>query len=417
MANGYTQVLCFPPRYGIWTSILPLVLIAIFVCRNLKYFKTGKKKAFYVFLILLSWIALQTIKYKRFELMNLFLIYNFLLAYILATVYGKKLIILYERFITFFSMISIVVWFFYNIFTEGTLFFFSLFAIRRFGLQAYSGFVCNLATSHDLLGFRNTGMAQEPGFWASFVIIGLFFNLLIHNYNFRNKSFFILLLALITSQSTTGYSAFLVIVLLIILNSKKARLFMIFLSIVTLPAIISLPFMKEKMEDKAYSEESIMYIAHTSNYLNQTSGETFVPQRFDGFVFELMNFLYDPILGYGTKGDQNFISQTISPNISCSNGNIKVFSRYGIILGLLFYIALFLSSRVIWRNCSFSNSVLWILLYLTLGMSYELTTLPILLSIWFLSVFSYRLPIRFSRLKRRRIKRLQPISQSKVLEN
>lgn len=387
MANGYTQVLCFPPSKGIFSSIFPLILTAILVLRNRSKFR--QNKGLYIVLsLVICWIAGQFQKYHKFELMNLFLIYEVVMAYILAIVYKEKIIVLYERYITYFASISIFVWFFYNLFTEWTISFFSLFSVKANGLLVWAGYLCNLCKQTDVLGFRNTGFAQEPGFWASFVIIGLFFNLLIHNYRFQNKSFFILLFSLVLSQSTTGYAAFGVIILAIVLNNKRSRKILIFFTILLLPFIVTLPFMKEKIIEKTYSEDSKNYIEHTANYLNENKdGETFVPQRFDGFVFETMNFLYDPLLGYGTKGDQSFVSENISPNISCSNGNIKVFSRYGLILGSLFYIGLFFSGYVLWRRYTLGCAFLWILLYLTLGMSYELTTIPLLLAIWQIGVF------------------------------
>ena len=387
MANGYTQVLCFPPSMGLWTFFIPIILTVKLVLRNKQCFKDTINLKIIIFIISI-WIILQSLKYGKIEPMNLFFLYNVVMAFIICRVYGMRTFIMFEKCMVILATISLPIWFLYNIIPSLIDFIFSIFGIECQGTLLWSGFIYNIASSSDFLGVRNVGFAQEPGHWASFLILGIFINLLINDFNYRNKSFIILLLALITSQSTTGYSTFLFIVVLIIFMGSQHRLLLILGSLIVIPSIIALPFMREKMEKYAYSEDSIDMIQYNGDYIEKEGGEAvFVPQRFDGFVLEALNFINDPIIGYGVKETNSYVAKTISPYVSCSNGNVKVFSRYGVILGFLFFIMLYRSGKELTVKHSKRISLSWIGIYVLLGMSYEFTTIPLLLSFWGMSYF------------------------------
>lgn len=387
MANGYTQVLCYPPSKGLWTFFVPVILTFFLVKRNLHKIE-NLSVLIKSLLLVLIWIFAQSYKYGKIEPMNLFLLYNICIAFVICRVYGARAFVMYEKCLVILAAINLPVWAIYTIAPESTLSLFSTFGLEGIGTLKYSGFIFNLASSSDFLGFRNVGFAQEPGHWASFLIVGLFFNLLINNFQYRNKSFFILLASLITSQSTTGYSAFGIILFMIIFGIKRSRFILIIGALVLIPVVIGLPFMQEKIEKNSYNNESIENARYNGEYIEKEGGKAiFVPQRMDGFVFELMNFTHDPLIGYGMKETNNYISKTVSPYISCSNGNIKVFSRYGILLGIIFYFFLIKTGNILVNYKKRLVSISWLLMYLVLSMSYEFTTIPLLLSFWMYSLF------------------------------
>lgn len=312
------------------------------------------------------------------------------MAFVFCRVYGIRSFAMYEKCLVILAALSLPVWALYTLTPETMLSLFSVIGIKCEGTLEYSGILCNLASSQDFLGFRNVGFAQEPGHWASFLIIGMFINLLINDFNYRNKSFFILLAALITSQSTTGYSSFGIILLMIIFSAKRSRIFLIVASIFVIPSVVALPFMREKIEKYAYTNESVENARYNGEYLERNDDNAiFVPQRMDGFAFELMNFVNDPLMGYGIKETNSFISKTVSSRISCSNGNIKVFSKYGLFLAILFYSFLFKTGYILVSRKRKLVLLSWIILYLALGMSYEFTTIPLLLSFWIFSLLGY----------------------------
>lgn len=389
MATGYTQVLCYPPSKGLWTFFIPILLTYFLIKRNKKCFR-NTSVCFKALLVVIVWIVAQYFKYGKMEPMNIFLLYNICMAFVFCRVYGMRSFAMYEKCLVILAALSLPVWALYTLTPETMLSLFSVIGIKCEGTLEYSGILCNLASSQDFLGFRNVGFAQEPGHWASFLIIGMFINLLINDFNYRNKSFFILLAALITSQSTTGYSSFGIILLMIIFSAKRSRIFLIVASIFVIPSVVALPFMREKIEKYAYTNESVENARYNGEYLERNDDNAiFVPQRMDGFAFELMNFVNDPLMGYGIKETNSFISKTVSSRISCSNGNIKVFSKYGLFLAILFYSFLFKTGDILVSRKRKLVLLSWIILYLALGMSYEFTTIPLLLSFWIFSLLGY----------------------------
>ena len=387
MANGYTQVLCFPPSEGIVSFIVPFILTFILIYRNPHAFSNNK--IFYKIIgLVLLWVFLQVIKYEHFNAMNMFLFYNFCLAYVIAKVYGKYAMNLYDKDLTILCIISLIVWLIYNVAPSPTTSFFQKFFMEEKGTATANAFLVGLASSKDILGYRNLGFGQEPGFFASFIILGMFFNLIINKYKVLNRNFIIQLITLITTQSTTGYASFLIIVLLIVANGKASRYITIALVAILLPTIIALPFVGDKIKDTQSNQSTIDNVVWNADYIEQNGREgVFVPQRFDGFALELMNFEHDPILGYGVKGEKtSYVSTNLSPLISCSNGNIKVFSRFGLIFGLFFFFVLYHSGLYLCDNNKKSGWI-FLLMYLFLSMSYDISTIPLLLSFWFMLPF------------------------------
>ena len=385
MSNGYTNVLCFPPSEGLITVFIPLVLLTILVLRNLDCFH-GKTPILIISLVLFLWIFLQYLKYRIFYDMNLYLILDVYIAFILARIYGYKTIVLFERNVVFLSVVGLLFWGIYNIYP----------AIADYLKVSYHHprtlvtniFIYSFANSEDILGFRNAGFASEPGIYAVFLIMAMFFNLKLNEYNFKNISFFILFISLITTQSTTGYLSFVCIIIVILFKSHINKVIASASIAIMIPIVLSLPFMLEKIENYISTDESIAHIEETAGILETSYGNSaYVPQRFDGFVLESWNFLHDPLLGYGIKyNETSYVAQTISPLIYCSNGNIKVFAVFGLFIGAIFFYYLYKSGVFLFNEKKIAWTFLFMFVVIT--MSYDLTTIPLLLSIWWISLFS-----------------------------
>ncbi len=388
MANGYTQVLSYPPSKGLWTFFVPVILTITLVVRNVKKFRSNKR-LYLVLCIVCIWVVFQGIKYMHLFAMNLFLLYNIVMAYIFVKVYGYGIIVLYERYVTKLSLIGLFVWIIYNLAPELLINFTNYFSVKCSGTLISNFFIAGLASSSDFIGFRNAGFAQEPGMYASFVIIAMFFNLILNGFNYKNRSFIILFLSLITTQSTTGYLAFFLIVFFYTLNVKTSRLYVILFLLLTLPSIIALPFVGDKIKHYMPQKDSIENIVWNGEYIeNNIDGAVFVPQRLDGFILECMNFLFDPWLGYGVKKEYtSYVSTHLSRYISCSNGNISIFSRFGLFMGIFFYLILYRTGKLLDSVGNVKASLSFILMFLVLTISYQLDSIPMLLSLWLLSVF------------------------------
>lgn len=115
--------------------------------------------------------------------------------------------------------------------------------------------------------------------------------------------------------------------------------------------------------------------------------KTYVPQRFDGLMFDWLNFINDPILGYGKNDANSFCAQNIYSNIGLSNGLISVLSRYGIILGALFYWCLYKSSQKLSEDYRYKGKLIFMWLFCLLSISYSFMLIPIFSSFWMYGIF------------------------------
>ena len=132
MANGYTQVLCYPPSMGLWTFFIPVILTIKLVTNNIQCFSNlfSLKKILFIISI---WIILQSLKFNKIEPMNLFLLYNVVMAFIICRVYGMRAFFMFEKCIVILAALSLPIWFLYNIIPFIIDYFFSIIGIESDG--------------------------------------------------------------------------------------------------------------------------------------------------------------------------------------------------------------------------------------------------------------------------------------------
>jgi hypothetical protein len=397
MATPYTQVLSFPPYKSLPSFFIPIILTLILVVRNKQAFKFTKSILYFGSAIII-WIFFQYIKYAEFYPMTLFLIYNVIMAYVFVSIYGYRIFILYEQYITFFAVISLFFWVIYGIAPSLMDNIFSYMNLIDFvGTSKSNILIYGVATSSDILGIRNLGFTQEPGFFSVFLIIAIYFNVIINRFVLiGNNNLYILVLALLTTQSTTGYiSLFSIVLLYFLQKSIAAKSLIIIIMICLVPIIISLPFIGEKLNTYMYSESSIETAATNSEY-QANLNSVYVPQRIDGVVFEFLNFLDDPLLGYGMDFKTNsYVGSNIGDSISISNGNIRVFSKFGIFIGILYFMGVYNTGRLLVPYNPRVGGYSFLLMFIILSFSYDLIHVPLLLSIWLFAFFkTNNVPVR-----------------------
>lgn len=385
----YTQVLLYPIRDHIIFMVIPILLTIILLFRrNRMSFKRFVLPASIFF----GWIFLQLMKYGQVYPMTLFLIYNFVLAYIIATIYGKSIFLLYEKYVTFLSLIGLIVWVLNAFFPNEISSIMSSISLipENDGLKS-SIIITTLGNDVSILGMRNSGFSQEPGLYSSLVCIALYFNLIRTKFSIKgNINFLILLLSLITAQSTTGYVAFLIIFCFYAYNKKTATKYVFMIAIaILIPLAITLPFIGEKITKYWYNEDSKNNASEMVSYNQNNNGiAVFVPQRIDAMVFDAINFINDPVLGYGVEDDNSYISKTVSKNIVLSEGNVNIFGRYGLIIGICFLFGLVKTSKTMSVCYEYKGSLFLFFLWLVISASYDFNRYPLLLSIWLFFIFS-----------------------------
>ena len=265
-----------------------------------------------------------------------FIIYSQFWLHILTGIliiktYSNDFGIYYEKAMVLLSAISIPCWAIETFLGYGILENFPLLLENTLGNSQYSILFYTLGDVETSMG-RNSGCAWEPGLFSVMLCIALLFNISRNKGIKLNKSFIILLFALITTFSTTGYTVALIIFACHYLFSKRITLihkfFYLCIFSVILVSIYKLPFMAEKIESRGNIEN----FTTESDALEWYEKEhiLFTVDRFEGMYLDYKNICENPIFGYGLQRERSFVYNNISPYIITSNGIVKPFAQHGI---------------------------------------------------------------------------------------
>lgn len=372
--------------------LIPIVLTMILWNRNKVSIRN--KNLGIIMVIYCVWAMMSLIKNRNFSSGELsyhfFMIYAIVVAYLMDKAYGYKLLTLYEKVCVCICKISLALWFVSHIIPPiGSLF-------SKFPIGTMANNILYVYQWHE--SWRNFGCAWEPGRFSIMIVLAIYCNLCRNDIKFKdNKDIWWLLLSLASTMSTTGYcSAIIVYILFYIkrLNLKKAvGLVCIILPLVF--ALFQLDFMQGKISKRIDESQHLDKRMAQIEWHNEetTRGENKGSlDRFEAMVFEWKNFTEDPLLGYGRNFKNSFFYKHISTNFRLTHGFMKVFSMYGIFLGLIFYYILYKSSRKISDESRFRQPICLFVLFLMMSMSYSLLSVPIFTSFWFYGIFSSEYP-------------------------
>lgn len=376
---------------------LPIVLTIILLDRN--KVKFDDKRLIRILLTFAIWTALlfshkQHYGSDQFSY-YFFLFYSIIIAFIHVQVFGKKMLPIYEHILVRLSLLSLILWGIYVIY-PGTASFFRSFPESSSGRNVLylfkwmdpsireAGFVYN-----GIL--RNAGCSWEPGRFAIMVVLALYCNMVRCGIKFKgNPAGIILLLALISTQSTTGYIG--AIVLYSIFAFKKfdvKYILAFFIIIVPIGYQLSkMEFMQEKIEEQLDLDTDLRKINDSMDYVNKIKkSNEYVGSlaRFPSIYFELINIQHDPILGYGRNNGKSYFSQRISGNYALTGG-IKIIGQFGIPLAILLFIILYRSSAALGREFKVRKIALFAI-FLVFLVSYGFFTVPVFMAFWFYGIF------------------------------
>jgi len=375
--------------------LLPIVMTTILVIRNKVAF--NNTYLLYIFCIYTFWTILQYLIFRRINITySFFGYYNILIAFILIHVFKTKMFFLYEKIVTQLSIVAIIGWLLmiiipniFGILIDHIKIPNSENGILRGNIIIFS--MTNLNIYNDVEAFgltRNSGFSWEPGRYASMLLVALYFNMARTQFKFKlNKRFWILLIALLTTQSTTGFMTLLILIVFVLMNQNKSKLFYLALIIPLAIMVFSLPFMGNKLKSLIDIEASSLDTERTIEYQEKIE-EVYVPQRFDGLAFELNNIFNDPLLGYGNDLIDSYVYKHISHTLSLSNGILKVFAKFGLAFGFLFYFLLYKSSKWIAGFYCVKGEVIFMLIYLSISISYDFIQIPFFLAIVLFGLFA-----------------------------
>ena len=383
---------------ALFPFLLPIILTIILLDRN--KVKFDDKRLIRICLLFALWIVLlfTNKSYYGNEQYSyyFFLYYSIIVAYIHVQVFGKKMLPLYENIMMKLSLLSLVFWGIYIIYPSTAAFFRSFPEAGQghhiFYLYKWTDPAVREIQSYNYGILRNAGCSWEPGRFSIMILLALYCNLARCGIKFKgNWSGIILLLALISTQSTTGFLG--AIVLYSIFAFKKFDLqyiiaFLVFVVPVSYQ-LISLDFMGEKIEEQLDLDASLKQINKSVDYVNKVKeSNEYVGSlaRFPSMYFEVINIQHDPILGYGRNVGKSYFAQRISGNYLLVGGLLKMFGEYGIPLGFILYLILFRSSSALGRDFKIRKITLFVL-FLIILTSYSIFITPVFMAFWFYGLF------------------------------
>jgi hypothetical protein len=144
---------------------------------------------------------------------------------------------------------------------------------------------------------RNCGFMFEPGAFGSLLAIAIGLNLIHNNFKLKNKRLIILVIALITTQSTTAFLALICVILFYLVNKGlKKGIILIPVGVILIYFLFQLPFMSKKISDLSDNPDKQL---NQTIQLGYDSQRTQSLGRFAGLLLNYEDFRKSPVFGIG----------------------------------------------------------------------------------------------------------------------
>lgn len=375
--------------------LLPIVLTVILVFKNPISFLN--RRLTFVLIIFAIWSILTIEQYHLFANNELsyyfFLFYSIIVAYIHIQVFGKKLLPIYEDIVVKLCAFSLLLWT-WSYFDSSSIPFFKQFDQTSYGNNFYYLFNWMDPSGDQVYeGIpRNAGFSWEPGRFSICVVLALLCNIARNGITFLNFNVLVMLAAIASTLSTTGYVATGVLYIIAFshkLNTQKTLLFF-FILVPTLIGVSQLGFMQKKIEEQLSVETNLKQLEKTFNYNteNADEGEYLASlERFTAMYFEWDNVRDKPILGYGRNPENSYFYEEVSSNFALTGGLVKLLAQYGIPLGVFLYFLLLISSFRLNKDFPEVSKVGLFFTFIVCSISYAMFTIPIFTAFWFYGIF------------------------------
>lgn len=372
----------FDPRDNmLGVSITLLLTISVCIKHKIKISST----LIYIFGALAIWTGIHLFfdeTFKVLEYATLFL--KVFIAYVTVYVFKEELWGVFHDTVYKLSIIDLGFWVLQGL--AGTSVMSKLAPLPSTGTSLGSFLIYSVSNNeiYEGLGLfgllRNAGFCWEPGFYACVLVFAIFANFIIYDNTWRgNKELYVLIAALITTASTTGYAAFFIfIVTTFIFRNKQMfnenNIVAIILSLLSFGFVMQLPFMQEKIQNKSDSQNFITEQKYGIKALEK-SDKTFTVDRFEGMNLDLLNIRDKPWIGYGTLTN-SFVYNKLSENIRISNGISSIPAIYGVPFAIVIIILLIYNSLRLRKEYPSCQSP-WLILFLATSISYNFLNFPL----------------------------------------
>lgn len=354
--------------------ILMPIFIVILAYYYIRLCHKSYKPLVAILLINVVWNIASHLKYGGFLGVNFPPFYSIIIAHVAFNIYTwREFLHLFEKMLVIFCCISIVVWLCANLIGQPFVLLMRAISVIKPSppTETYS-FLFGLGSQIEMGIRRNLGFTWEPGRFACWILLGMYFNLVRNKFNIRNKHFCILFFSLLTTLSTTGYSLLVVLILFVLMNkkSKLSKVIIVLCVVLVFPTVWGLSIMSDKIEGLMDLDAGLGSI----EYHSVKDGMAIVcPQRFTGIYVSFMNFVNDIFLGFNQLSN-SYVSAVLykhSVIVAPSEGIIGILAKYGIFYGAFFYYWLIKSSSCLSSSLGYKGKLMFFLLFMGISFSYE----------------------------------------------
>lgn len=361
---------------GFCLYILPALLLTY------RYGVELKLKFLSIIAIYSIWVGIHVFTDHELKLLSYLLVYcHIFVAYVLVRVFHTELFSYFWRIVTVLAALDIALWIMCHFVSLGFLEQIS-FLVPASDTSSASFLIFNSpGVRYEGLGLlglmRNCGFAWEPGLFGSILVLAAFFNLEERDYQFRgNSSLYIIIFGIITTFSTTAYTAILVLFSLRSFVSLKSgitgtRVLGLTLLVGSILLANNLPFMNEKIQNDVDMNQTLSGNSRNLEWIEE-EGELHTVKRTEGLFLDYLNFQASPVWGYGIDPVNSYVSREITPYLVTSNDLTSFLARWGIVFTLFFTILFGMNSYFL-RNRIYCGNNSFLCIYLVIAVSYSLS--------------------------------------------
>lgn len=217
--------------------------------------------------------------------------------------------------------------------------------------------------------YRNCGFMWEPGGFGAILSVALFFAIELNKFRISKKSI-VLILAIVTTFSTTAYLNIGIVVIFIIFNIKERLHLLWFLPLMFVFFIYmyNLDFIGEKLNTKLNSTQTEIDQIDSPYAINQ---DVIPLDRFSSLIIQFQIVKNNILFGVGLQEDSfNGIK------LNLSNGLGDYFVKYGIV-GLIFLLFNLFKSSISFNMRNAKGYYIYIVIIVTIGFSNPLLLTPL----------------------------------------
>lgn len=224
---------------------------------------------------------------------------------------------------------------------------------------------------------RNAGFAWEPGAFGSYICLGIFCNMLRRRLSLKgNLPFVVMLVTLLSTQSTTALGAFVIGLAIWLVIDKKVS----YSSMLLIPLalwIYTLPFVSDKA---MYEYTNAVGFSVSQIDSNQDLS------RMQSFILCWEEFLRHPFLGLGGDAGGSWLQQH-GFDVPIFSGIGELLSRYGIIMSILFFFVLFKSCNMINKCYNVTTAYAFVGMFIAIMIGFNNWNQPLFIVFWLFSEF------------------------------